>query len=90
MEKLEKILMEIYTKVYAEIGVDFNQLIQTDLKQDWFLEYQMPAERQEEIFREVISKYKLSKYQIRTLSINYHLGVSPTSKKYEHLRTRTD
>ena len=81
MEKLEGILKEIYQKVYAEIGVDFNQLIQTDLKQDWFLEYQMPTERQEEIFREVIGKYKLTKHQIRILSINYYLGVSPTSKK---------
>lgn len=81
MKKEEKILMDVYKAVYSELGVDIDELIEdgTTKKEGWFMEYEMPNERQEQILKDILSKSKLNKRQKRTVEINYWLGCSPKS-----------
>lgn len=81
MTKEEKVLMEVYRAVYSELGVDIDKLIEdgTTKEDMWFLEYEMPNERQKQILNDILGKSKLNKHQKRTVEINYWLGGSPKS-----------
>lgn len=83
LSKNDKILLEIYTEVYKEIGVDFINLLNTGetLKEDWYLNYYLDSKKQEEILNNVLKKHKLPKYTKKQLSISYWLGSSPTPVK---------
>lgn len=79
MKKEEKVLMEVYRAVYSELGVDIDELIEdgTTKKEGWFMEYEMPNERQEQILNDILSKSRLSKHSKQKVRINYWLGGSP-------------
>ena len=79
MTKEEKLLLDVYRSVYSELGVDIDKLIEDGITQQeqWFMEYEMPHKRQEEILEEVFIKHKIPKYKRKQLSIAYWLGVSP-------------
>lgn len=83
MDKRLKILLEVYKKVYSELGEDFDKLKEdgTTQQEQWFMEYEMPHKRQEEILEEVFNKYKLNKATRGIISINYWLGCSPKSTR---------
>lgn len=82
MSKIEKVLLEIYRKVYAEIGVDIDKLIESGKtkEEDWFLKYELEEKLQEDILKEVLSKSELSSHDKRKVEINYWLGASPKNK----------
>lgn len=82
MTKTEKIILEIYRKVYAEIGVDIEELIESgETKEEgWFLKYELEEKLQEDILKEFLSKSKLSSHDKRKVEINYWLGASPKNK----------
>ena len=83
LSKNDKILLEIYTEVYKEIGVDFIDLLNTGetLKEGWYLKYYLYSDKQEEILNNVLKKYKLPKYTKKQLSTSYWIGSGPTSVK---------
>lgn len=77
MDDAEKILNIIYTEVYGELGVNFQSISKGE--EDWFLEYSMPHQRQEEILNRILSKSNLSLRGKRSVEISYWLGCSPNS-----------
>lgn len=85
LNRIEKILLEVYEEVYKKLGVNIHELIEngTTQKENWFMDYTMPQSEQEEIFEKVLSKYKLNEREKRALGINYWLGGSPKSKQIE-------
>lgn len=84
LTKQEKALMEIYRRVYSELGVDIDKLIEdgTTKKEGWFMDYEMSVVRQQEIIEEVLKENRIPKYQKRQISIAYWLGGSPRGKKH--------
>jgi len=86
-EYLWKICMEIYRQQYkeAEPSADFDKLIESGetRKPNWFMEYYLPQDRQQEIFDEIVKKYKCDKYEKRAISHEVWLGCSPTGFRKE-------
>ena len=84
MEKNDKIIIEIYTKMYKEADpkADLKKMMKSGETKnpDWFLKYYLPQERQEEIIEEVLNKYKIKgswlKSRFRTEIL---LGSAPSS-----------
>ena len=81
-KKLEKALMECYTRLYKEAtpSADFNQLL-TEWQaagQAKYLDYYLPDNRQTEIIEEIIKEFKIKpKRKAREFSVSVVLGLSP-------------
>jgi hypothetical protein len=82
--KDEKILIEIYQKMYEEAtpSADFDKLMKSGeaKKEGWFLNYSLEQERQEEILDEAMKKYKVPKWKRKQFSVTVNLGCSPKFK----------
>lgn len=80
MAKIEKALNELYRLVYDCAGVNFDTLVNQGITKqpEWYMNYSVPQAKQEELFKRVCKKYKLSKAEKTILSFNYYLGGSPT------------
>lgn len=87
--KIDLALHEAYVQAYklAEPSADFDYLVDTaeimsdGKKNIHFENYFLDDKIAENILEEVAKKYKLSKFMKNQLSIAYHLGCSPASKK---------
>jgi hypothetical protein len=81
----EKILFEIYRKLYKEAtpSADFDKLLESGeaSKPNFFMNYYLEEERIVEIIEEVCKKHRVPKLLRRNYSINVFLGAAPTSKK---------
>lgn len=87
MTKEEKVLLDVYRAVYSELGVDIDKLIEdgTTQQEQWFMEYEMPHRRQQEILEEVFTKHKIPKYKRNRLAIAFWLGGSPKNKTVDEI-----
>ena len=82
---LDNICKEIYRQMYeeAEPPADFDELVNKGITKEpnWFMNYYLPIDRQEEIIREFIKKYKCSPYEERKIRETIYLGSAPNSNK---------
>ncbi len=83
-KKEEQLIMDIYRKIYSEIGIDLDELIKQGVtKRDgWFDNYYMPQERQDEIIEEMLSKIKMTKLKRQMLRNTLYLGALPSNVRY--------
>jgi len=85
VKKLQKIVKEIYEQLYRESDPpgDLKQIAESGEGQrdNWFLAYYLPVERQQEIIEEACAKAKLTKRDKQHVSIAIHLGYAPRGHK---------
>jgi len=84
-QNLERIILEIYTKMYKETVpvLDFDEAVSSGLtsKPNWFMDYYLGMDRQKEIFDVVVKKHGCSRYEIKKLDSAVWLGCSPSGIK---------
>ena len=82
-EFLWKICLEIYQKMYQEAdpAADFDKLVQSGVtkKENWFLDYYLPIERQIEIINEFCEKQRCNKREREVIEVEVLLGSAPSS-----------
>ena len=82
-EFLWKICLEIYRKMYQEADpvADFDKLVQLGVtkKENWFLDYYLPIERQIEIISEFCEKYRCNRREREAIEVEVLLGSAPSS-----------
>ncbi|MEM3646821.1 MAG: hypothetical protein QW334_01565 [Thermofilum sp.] len=85
-ERLWEVCVEIYCEAFrrSKPRLDFMKVYGQVLKgrrmkQDWFLKFYLPEKEQEKIIEKICGKHRLDKYEKHLVSVNYHLGCSPTS-----------
>lgn len=84
-----EILLEIYRKVYAvsEPPADFDELVanaeinERGEKVIKFLEYECEEAVMQQIFDEIMTKYKIKGQRQKQFSFSFWLGCSPKTKK---------
>ena len=80
-KKEEQLIMDIYRKIYSEIGIDLDELIKQGVtKRDgWFDNYYMPQTKQDEIIEEMLSKIKMTRLKRQMLRNTLYLGALPSN-----------
>ena len=82
-EFLWKICLEIYRKMYQEADppANFDKLVQEGVtkKENWFLDYYLPMERQLEIIDEFFEKYRCNRREKEVIEVEVLLGSAPSS-----------
>ena len=86
-KKEEQLIMDIYRKIYSEIGIDLDELIKQGVtKRDgWFDNYYMPQTKQDEIIEEMLSKIKMTKLKRQMLRNTLYLGALPKGNNEKFL-----
>lgn len=94
-EKLWEICLEIYRQMFKEAkpSADFDKLreLKVTEKKDWFMNYFLPIERQNEIIDEICKKQKVAGWKRKKIETEVHLGCSPNSSEetwQEHVEKR--
>lgn len=80
-KKEEKLMMDIYRRIYSEIGVDLDELIEKGVtkRNGWFDDYYMPQTRQDEIIEEMLKGKRLTKLKKNAIRVSLYLGSLPSS-----------
>lgn len=80
-KKEEQLIMDIYRRVYSEIGVDLDELIKQGVtkREGWFDNYYMPQTKQDEIIEEMLKGKRLTKLKKNTIRVSLYLGSLPSS-----------
>ena len=80
-KKEEQLIMDIYRRIYSEIGVDLDELIKQGVtKRDgWFDNYYMPQTKQDEIIEEMLKGKRLTKLKKNAIRVSLYLGSLPSS-----------
>lgn len=80
-KKEEQLMMDIYRRIYSEIGVDLDELIKQGVtKRDgWFDSYYMPQTKQDEIIEEMLKGKRLTKLKKNAIRVSLYLGSLPSS-----------
>ena len=80
-KKEEQLMMNIYRRIYSEIGVDLDELIKQGVtkREGWFDSYYMPQEKQDEIIEEMLSGHKMTRLKRQMLRNTLYLGSLPSS-----------
>jgi hypothetical protein len=83
--KIEKVIDEIYKRMYAEADPPIYDLTPYYGKEEpFFLNHYLDDKRQDEIINEVLDEFKIkNKYYRRSVKITIILGSSPTTVKRE-------
>ncbi len=80
-KKEEQLMMDIYRRVYSEIGVDLDELIKQGItkREGWFDSYYMPQTKQDEIIEEMLKGKRLTKLKKNAIRVSLYLGSLPSS-----------
>lgn len=80
-KKEEQLMMNIYRRIYSEIGVDLDELIKQGVtkREGWFDEYYMPQTKQDEIIEEMLKGKRLTKLKKNAIRVSLYLGSLPSS-----------
>ena len=80
-KKEEQLMMDIYRRIYSEIGVNLDELIKQGVtKRDgWFDNYYMPQTKQDEIIEEMLKGKRLTKLKKNAIRVSLYLGSLPSS-----------
>lgn len=81
--KLENALMEIYRRLYAHIGEDFDALVEKHKGTDYqfFMDYEIDQDDTDYIIRRVCIEKRIPKYYRDRLAGSVYLGLCPKFKK---------
>lgn len=74
-KKEEQLIIDIYRRIYYEIGVDFDSVDKTS--KNWFWEYFLAQERQNEIIEEMLKTQKMTRLKRQMLRNTLYLGCLP-------------
>jgi len=84
---ISKAIMKCYEVMYneAEPSADIHELISMGKtkKPNWFMDYYLSEERQEEIISQVAKEFKLTKREKESLHVSVLLGSAPSATKKE-------
>ena len=76
-KKEEQLILDIYRRIYSEIYVDFDSVDKTS--DNWFWNYFLAQEKQDEIIEEMLSKIKMTRLKRQMLRNTLYLGALPSS-----------
>ena len=76
-KKEEQLILDIYRRIYSEIYVDFDSVDKTS--DNWFWNYFLAQEKQDEIIEEMLSKIKMTRLKRQMLRNTLYLGCLPSS-----------
>ena len=74
-KKEEQLMMDIYRRIYSEVGIDFDSVDNTS--KNWFLDFFLPQEKQNEIIEEMLKTQKMTKLKRQMLRNTLYLGYLP-------------
>lgn len=74
-KKEEQLMMDIYRRIYSEIGVDFDSVDKTS--KNWFLDFFLSQEKQNEIIEEMLKTQKMTRLKRQMLRNTLYLGCLP-------------
>ena len=84
-KQIWEICMKIYRELYksATPPDDFDKMILSGeaCKDNFFLNYYLPINKQVEIVEKILKRYKLSDRDRRIIEFEIYLGAAPTSHK---------
>lgn len=86
-EKATNIILDIFREMYAEIGFDFDNNVESS-EEGWFDHFYLPMERQEAIVKKHL-KYK-RRYVRDVVNWNVWLKCSPSSRDFYYRLTKKD
>ena len=80
-KKEEQLMMDIYRRMYSEIGVDLDELIEQGVTKEigWYNSYFLAQEKQDEIIEEVLKGKRLTKLKKNAIRVSLYLGSLPSS-----------
>ena len=80
-KKLEDAARYMYRLIYqyAEPSVDWDEIDKTG--EDFYMKYEIEAEKLEQAIEETFKKFKLYKYERDSLRFTAYLGPSPKTKQ---------
>ena len=80
-KKEEQLILDIYRRIYSEIGVDLDELIEQSVtkREGWFDSYYMPQTKQDEIIEEMLKGKRLTKLKKNAIRVSLYLGSLPSS-----------
>lgn len=80
-KKEEQLMMDIYRRIYSEIGVDLDELIKQGItkREGWFDNYYIPQTRQDEIIEEMLKGKRLTKLKKNAIRVSLYFGSLPSS-----------
>ena len=80
-KKEEQLILDIYRRIYSEIGVDLDELIEKGItkREGWFDNYYMSQEKQDEIIEEMLKGKRLTKLKKNAIRASLYLGSLPSS-----------
>ena len=80
-KKEEQLILDIYRRVYAEIGVDLDELIEKGITKEigWYNSYFLAQEKQDEIIEEMLKGKRLTKLKKNAIRVSLYLGSLPSS-----------
>ena len=83
-KKEEQLILDIYRRIYAEIGVDLDELIEQGVtkREGWFDSYYMPQTKQDEIIEEMLKGKRLTKLKKNAIRVSLYLGSLPSNVRY--------
>jgi len=86
-KKEEQLILDIYRRIYSEIGVDLDELIKKGItkREGWFDSYYMPQTKQDEIIEEMLSSIKMTRLKRQMLRNTLYLGALPKGNNEKDL-----
>ena len=86
-KKEEQLILDIYRRIYAEIGVDLDELIEKGVTKEigWYNSYFLEQEKQDEIIEEMLSKIKMTRLKRQMLRNTLYLGALPKGNNEKNL-----
>ena len=80
-KKEEQLILGIYRRIYAEIGVDLDELIDKGVTKEigWYDSYFLAQEKQDEIIEEMLKGKRLTKLKKNAIRASLYLGSLPSS-----------
>ena len=82
-KKEEQLILDIYRRIYSEIYVDFDSVDKTS--DNWFWNYFLAQEKQDEIIEEMLSKIKMTRLKRQMLRNILYLGALPKGNNEKNL-----
>ena len=80
-KKEEQLILDIYRRIYSEIGVDLDELIEKGITKEigWYNSYFLEQEKQDEIIEEMLKGKRLTKLKKNAIRVSLYLGSLPSS-----------
>lgn len=82
-KKEEGLILNIYRRIYSEVGVDFDSVDKTS--KNWFLDFFLPQEKQNEIIEEMLKTQKMTRLKRQMLRNTLYLGCLPRGNNEKYL-----